>query len=477
MSPTFERPGLGIEIPFFVLTTATWLMSLLLIQDYGIQFIKDIPAIAPFVTFAIAISYFMLRLVGYFDVIKLFPRRSDLFLVVIAIPVGGFATCFIHSTIMRSSDPILLNATLASPFIAACIFGSQYIIRSLRTKSKGTQKIVIDLSPQERALVIQDLAGWGFLQKLEILSRQDLELELQGSNPRSISLVIISPSTARCFENDETILEAHLAGIPIVDYRRICARLAGRIRLTHSNVWDYVLAATPQTMLIRLYSGFKAIAEPIVATLMAILLSPLLLIIAALIRLSGPGPVLFKQTRVGYKQQPFKLIKFRTMQPDAESDGPKWCVHNDSRITKLGKFLRKTRLDELPQLWNVAMGEMSFIGPRPEQPQIEQKLKEQIPAFALRTLVKPGISGWAQVCSGYAASVEESRLKLEYDLYYMQNMSPRLDLIVILRTISTAIWGDKKVKATIVVELPMVLPKLNSPIIAGSEAMLRVVGQ
>ena len=471
MSPTFERPGLGIEIPFVVLATITWLLGLILTQNDGILLAEDLTTIAPFITFAIAVSFFILRMIGYFDVIRLFPRRSDLVLVIFAIPLGGVATWFVNSALMRISDPLLLKATLATPFLTLLTFGVHHIFANLKIKSLGTQKIVLDLNPQERALVIQDLAGWGFLQRLEILSRQDLETELLGPNPRSISLVIISPSTAKSFEDDETILEAHLAGITIADYRRVCARLSGRIRLGHSNVWEYVLSATPQTMLIRAYSGFKNITEPFIAAILAFLLSPVMLAVAVLIKLSGTGPVLFRQTRVGYKQVPFELIKFRTMRTDAESAGAKWCQENDTRITKVGKFLRKTRLDELPQLWNVACGEMSFIGPRPEQPILEQRLREQIPGFALRTLVKPGISGWAQVCAGYAASVDESRLKLEYDLFYIQNMSPRLDLIVLLRTICTAIWGDKKLKNTVVVELSTVLPKFNTPLLGRPEPL------
>src|SRR5262249_28074690 len=127
--------------------------------------------------------------------------------------------------------------------------------------------------------------------------------------------------------------------------------------------------------------------------------------------------------------------------------GPQWAKRNDHRITPLGRFLRRTRLDELPQLWNVARGDMSFCGPRPERPEIYRKLKREIPLFSLRTVVKPGITGWAQVCRGYAGSIEERRENLEYVLFYTRHMSPRLDLIILLKTFTVAFRGAPETRA------------------------------
>lgn len=474
MSPTNQQAGFGIEIPFLLLASATWFAGLALFPVSQTNVADHLAGTAPFVAFAIASSFFLLRSIGYFDVVRLFPRRSDLLAVIIALPLGGIASWFINSSLLQLDDPLLLSATTVSPLFGLFFFGLHHIATSFIINQRGAQKIVLDLSPQERTLVLQDLAGWGFLDRITILSREELETELLGPNPRSVALLVISQSTAQCFEHDETILEAHLAGIPIVDYRNICARLSGRVRLAHSNVWDYVLAATPQTMLIRLYSLFKNVFEPVLASFLALILAPIFLLIAIGIKLSSPGPVFFQQSRVGYKGRTFPLIKFRTMHCNSSEVEASWCQENDVRITKFGKFLRKSRLDELPQLWNVVRGEMSFIGPRPEQPALEKKLREKIPAFALRTLVKPGISGWAQVCAGYAASVEESRSKLEYDLFYIQNMSPRLDLIVVFRTIYTAFVGEKKMPRLVVVENPNSFVA-QAPL--AKESYLRLVGQ
>jgi lipopolysaccharide/colanic/teichoic acid biosynthesis glycosyltransferase len=168
---------------------------------------------------------------------------------------------------------------------------------------------------------------------------------------------------------------------------------------------------------------------------------PLVPIIALLIKLDSKGPVFFKQVRVGEGEKPFVLIKFRTMSQDAEkTTGAVWAEKNDSRVTKLGSFLRKTRLDEIPQLFNILRGDMSFIGPRPERPEFVEDLKKVIPFYSERHFVKPGLTGWAQVRYTYAASVEDAIEKLRYDLFYIKNMSIFLDTLIILETVKVILF-------------------------------------
>lgn len=161
---------------------------------------------------------------------------------------------------------------------------------------------------------------------------------------------------------------------------------------------------------------------------------PLGAIVAVAIKLDSPGPVLFRQKRVGYQGRPFTVIKFRSMVVTAEENGPQWACADDARITRVGSFLRKVRFDELPQLLNVLRGEMSLIGPRPEQLELVEMLQENIPGFGLRHKVKPGITGLAQVEVGYAASIEESRRKFEYDMRYIRSMGLVTDLQILLKT-------------------------------------------
>jgi lipopolysaccharide/colanic/teichoic acid biosynthesis glycosyltransferase len=150
--------------------------------------------------------------------------------------------------------------------------------------------------------------------------------------------------------------------------------------------------------------------------------------------------VLFRQERVGRLGETFTLFKFRTMRQDAEhGTGPVWASNNDPRITPVGRFLRKSRLDEIPQLWNVLKGNMGFVGPRPERPEFVQWLTEAIPYYHLRHMIRPGVTGWAQVQYQYGASLEQSKQKLQYDLYYIKHMSVMLDLVILFKTVKTVI--------------------------------------
>jgi lipopolysaccharide/colanic/teichoic acid biosynthesis glycosyltransferase len=170
------------------------------------------------------------------------------------------------------------------------------------------------------------------------------------------------------------------------------------------------------------------------------LLAPVGLIIAALVKVSSRGPVLYHQTRVGHQGRHFVVHKFRSMYSDAEAEtGAVWATSNDARITPLGRWLRSTRLDEVPQLWNVLIGEMSLVGPRPERPEFVSSLTETIPFYGLRHGVRPGLTGWAQVRYTYGASVEDALEKLQYDLFYMKHVSFALDLVILFLTVKTVV--------------------------------------
>lgn len=180
----------------------------------------------------------------------------------------------------------------------------------------------------------------------------------------------------------------------------------------------------------------KRYADVMVSLLLLLLCTPLLAIAAALINLTDRGPVLYRQWRTGLQGQRFEVIKLRTMVPDAEEEGEAiWSGPNDSRITTVGHWLRRTRLDELPQLINVLRGEMSLIGPRPERPELETDLERRIPNYRLRHWIRPGLSGWAQVNMPYTSTVEDAELKLSYDLFYLRNSSIWLDLLILFKTI------------------------------------------
>jgi exopolysaccharide biosynthesis polyprenyl glycosylphosphotransferase len=193
----------------------------------------------------------------------------------------------------------------------------------------------------------------------------------------------------------------------------------------------------------RLSNAAKRVLDTAVALLLLLLTLPLMIMTAVLVRLDSPGPVLYRQTRVGLHGETFTLLKFRSMAIDAEAGGaPRWATQQDPRITRVGNIIRPMRIDELPQLINVLRGEMSLIGPRPERPQFVDELARIIPFYRERAYVKPGITGWAQVNFPYGASVEDAVQKLSYDLYYVKNRSLLLDLLILLATIRVILFRE-----------------------------------
>lgn len=191
----------------------------------------------------------------------------------------------------------------------------------------------------------------------------------------------------------------------------------------------------------RIDAKIKRILDLAIAACLLILLLPIMLAIAVAIKLDSPGSIFYSQVRTGLNGKTFRVHKFRSMSQDAEKKGIQWASQKDPRITRVGNWLRIVRLDELPQLWNVLKGEMSLIGPRPERPEFDRKLREDIPYYDLRYLVKPGITGWAQVNYPYGASVEDAYQKVAYDFYYIKNYSLLLDAIIVLKTIRVVFLG------------------------------------
>ena len=185
----------------------------------------------------------------------------------------------------------------------------------------------------------------------------------------------------------------------------------------------------------------KRLLDLLFALLLGIFAAPVIVLAAIIVKLESKGPIFFIQERIGEGNKKFNIVKFRSMTTDAEKDGPQWASKNDNRVTKFGKIMRATRIDELPQLWNVLRGEMSFVGPRPEREFFIQQLEKEIPYYNLRHTVKPGLTGWAQVMYPYGASVEDAYRKLQYDLYYIKHHSIPFDVKVLLKTVTIVIFG------------------------------------
>lgn len=255
-----------------------------------------------------------------------------------------------------------------------------------------------------------------------------------------IDRIIVATPDRRTKLPMSELLDCKLHGINIEEGETFLERMTGKV-LLHQLKPSWIVFSDGFKSL-RSRKILKRVFDIVFSTFWLIVISPVLLITAILIKLESKGPVIFRQTRVGENGREFDIYKFRSMGQDAEAKtGPVWAGASDSRVTRVGKFIRKTRIDELPQLINVIKGEMSFVGPRPERPFFVEQLKREIPYYDTRLVVKPGVTGWAQVRYQYGATVQDSLEKLQYDLYYIKNMSPILDLMIILLTIKVVLTG------------------------------------
>ena len=261
-------------------------------------------------------------------------------------------------------------------------------------------------------------------------------------NVNDIDEIVIAPDDRRGGIKVDEILDCKMAGFEVLDLLCFFEREAGMLRV--DSLQPSWLVFSDGFRLAGVAQVFKRWFDIMASVALLIISWPCILLTAiAIILESGwSAPVLYRQVRVGKNGKLFKVIKFRSMRTDAEKDGKaQWARANDDRITRVGKFIRKVRIDELPQLFNVLKGEMSFVGPRPERPEFVEKFAETIPYYSERHRVKPGITGWAQLCYCYGSSYQDTIEKLQYDLYYINNYSIFLDLLIIMQTIEVVLWG------------------------------------
>jgi len=229
-------------------------------------------------------------------------------------------------------------------------------------------------------------------------------------------------------------------GVQIVNMAAVYEELTGRVPVEHVGKNWSVLLPLEQDATRGLSGVLKRLVDLLLATLALLVAAPFLPLIALAIRLNGRGTILLRQKRVGQYGRVFTLYKFRTMVPEAEPPGvAMWAEEDDPRVTKVGKFLRRFKLDEVPQFWNVLRGEMSLVGPRPERPEIVENLQRDIPFYRLRHVVRPGVTGWAAIRFRYGRSVNDALVKLQYDLYYIKHQSAILDTLILVKTLGAVL--------------------------------------
>ena len=252
-------------------------------------------------------------------------------------------------------------------------------------------------------------------------------------------VVIAMDNRRRAFPIAE-LLDCRLAGIDILEVTSFLERETGKVKLDVLNPSWIIFSDGFRSS--ALTDALKRSVDILASLLLFVASSPIMLLAAAAIFLESGGPVLYRQTRVGLTGRHFQLLKFRSMVVDAERDGaPQWAAKNDARVTAVGAFIRKCRIDELPQAINVLRGDMSLVGPRPERPEFVEQLAESIPYYHERHCVKPGITGWAQLLYPYGSSEKDALEKLQYDLYYVKNRSVLIDLMILLQTVEVVFLG------------------------------------
>jgi sugar transferase (PEP-CTERM system associated) len=283
-------------------------------------------------------------------------------------------------------------------------------------------------------------------------------LTLSYGNPKKVELPVYAPPSLRGLvasscANRILLAGADLAphsyfkelvnvralGVPIEDCHSFYERVASKIAI--ADLPPEWIALSKGFRRDRLILAIKRMIDVVVSFIGLLLSAPVMLLAAIAIKLDTPGRIFYQQERVGQNERRFTLIKFRSMRQDAERLGPRWATKCDPRVTRVGRVMRKLRIDEIPQMINVLKGEMSFVGPRPERPYFVETLKQNIPYYDLRHSVKPGITGWAQICYRYGDSEKDAVEKLQYDLYYIKHMSPIFDLQVIFETFKVIVFG------------------------------------
>lgn len=325
-------------------------------------------------------------------------------------------------------------------FVVLMLFRLDYSVRLLSTSFILTILFCFVGYSLSRKWLVPRIAfvPFGRAQKLDQIKNVEwvklLEPKLSVKRVNSIAVDLHYPELSA--EWHKFLAQCTLNRIPVYNVRQLEESLTGRVKIRHMYENDLgSLLPSPVYSLIKRIMDITLIIVTFPITL------PIMAITAIAIRIESEGGAMFIQNRVGQGGKEFKIYKFRSMCKDSEKEGAQFASAGDMRVTRIGKFIRKTRIDELPQFFNVLKGDMSLIGPRPEQKAFVDKFEEQIPFYNYRHIVKPGISGWAQVVHGYAADVDDTQVKVEHDFYYIKYFSPWLDILIVFKTLKTMLTG------------------------------------
>lgn len=392
----------------------------------------------------------------FFDLYDLRKKLSAAESIVRTVQAFGVG-CIVLAIIYFLFPVLMISSVIfwhGYAIICLCIFGWRFLYNYVLDRRMFSQPVFVLGSGSMAAEIARDLqdrrdsgyhivgfVGEGnpacsFFKNIPFFSEPDALIDL--CRDYKTQKIVVALDDRRGTTPVKELLACKLAGVSIEDGISFYEGLTGKIIVEKINPAWLIFAEGFKKGRIVAFS--KRIIDIFFSLFGLLVTFPVTLISALIIKLESPGGIFYFQERVGEKGKVFNVIKFRSMRADAEKDGPVWAMKNDMRVTRFGAFIRKARIDEIPQMWNVLKGEMSFVGPRPERPIFVEELNAKIPYYSLRHSVKPGITGWAQIFYPYGASEEDALRKLEYDLYYIKNMTFQMDLWIIFQTIKTVLF-------------------------------------
>ena len=442
----------AIDVVLLLLAAeAGWLIRAHQIDMAVEPLLTRIPQLA---TFAASLSVAMVA-VGAYGADSLQSLRFALARVLVAVSLGVIFQSIIFFlipalTFWRSNLFVAMLLAIVGLMLVRILFGRAIGSEALRRR-------IVVLGAGERASRLAALAQRpgasfvvaGFVAMGEpagaiagATPREAIENLADHVVDRNATEVVLAIEERRNALPLKDLLRVKTTGVHVSDFATFLERETGRVDLRSVNP-SWLIFSDGFSSGRMLSSIVKRAFDVVASLILLVFAAPVIALFALLIKLESAGPAFYRQRRVGLFNEPFEILKLRSMRQDAEIAGNAvWAEKDDPRITRVGRFIRKVRIDELPQCWSVLKGEMSFVGPRPERPQFVTDLERELPYYAERHMVKPGITGWAQINYPYGASIEDARHKLEYDLYYAKNYSPFLDVLILLQTLRVVLWPE-----------------------------------
>ncbi len=348
----------------------------------------------------------------------------------------GFGIVYVFGDIWVSPLYAIACASFSYGAVAIARFTFGKLLRYV-----PLQRRILVIGGEAASASVRETAriGSGDSDVVAVIAPDDTDTLLDQARALDVSEIIVADRSAPL--PAAALLDCKAAGIRIHDSLDFGEQETGKVDLENLYPARFIFSRNIGYAIWSMRA--KRALDIIISAIAVVVLSPILLLAALAIKLDSPGGVFYRQTRVGLNGAHYDIIKFRSMRNDAEAGGtPQWAQANDARVTRVGHFLRQTRIDELPQILNIVKGEMSLVGPRPERPFFVEQLEENMPFYAERHRVKPGLTGWAQIKYRYGATEEDAREKLRYDLYYVKNFNVLLDIFILMRTVRVVLWPD-----------------------------------